>query len=214
MTDFKQAGSIYTVGLTGGIASGKSSVTKLFEKLGTPIVDADVIAREVVLPGTSTLLKLQSQFDQHILTNTGELDRKKLREIIFSNDSAREKVESILHPAIRERSATLVVEHAEQGAQYVICAIPLLVETGQIGSYDRIAVVDVSIETQISRIIARDNTTRKEALSILQSQATREQRLAVADDIIDNSGSWSDLDTRVLELHTNYLDYSSKHREN
>lgn len=200
--------ALYTAGLTGGIASGKTSVSNLFQSLGVPIVDADLIAREVVAPGAPALQELTLLFNVPILTNGGELDRQKLREIIFADSAARRKVEGVLHPAIRKLSNERVQQHAADNANYVICAVPLLVETGQADRYDRIAVVDVPVEVQIERLMARDNTTREDANRILQSQASREQRLAAADDIIDNTGSLEELEVQVRLLHERYLDFA------
>ena len=201
---------VFTVGLTGGIASGKSSVTRHFQSLGVPVVDADIVAREVVEAGRPALTALQALFTESILTHANELDRKKLRNIIFSQPAARKQVESILHPAIRERSAELLARHAEAGADYVVCAVPLLVETGQCDRYDRIAVVDVSVETQLDRVMARDDTSHENALKIIRSQASREERLAVADDIIDNSGTLQSLEARVDELHLLYRELAAR----
>ncbi len=208
----RSSNGIYKVGLTGGIASGKSSVTENFQRLGVPVVDADIIAREVVAAGSQALSALQGLFPETILNNSQELDRKKLRSIIFKDPDMRGKVEAILHPAIRALSAERVQQHADSGADYVICAVPLLVETGQVTHYDRIAVVDVPIEVQITRVIARDNTTRENAIKIIQSQASREERQAVADDIIDNTGTLQTLAVRVSELHEQYLQLAQRKR--
>lgn len=197
--------SIYTVGLTGGIASGKSSATRHFESLGVPVVDADLVAREVVEPGTPGLQALIETFGKSVLQPDGSLDRSELRTIIFDSPQSRTQLEAILHPAIRTRSAELVAQHAEEGSNYVICAVPLLVETGQSDRYDRTAVVDVSIDTQIARIIERDQATIDDAKKILAAQASREDRLNVADDVINNEGTLQELEDQVETLHQMYL---------
>jgi len=200
----KISDSIYTVALTGGIASGKSSASRHFEHLGVPVVDSDLIAREVVQPGSPGLDSLIAEFGDVILDN-GELDRAELRTLVFNDNSARERLESIVHPAIRERSIELVSEYAASEASYVICAVPLLVETGQQNRYHRIAVVDVSVDTQIARLLTRDSTTREQAEKILAAQASREERLAVADDVLDNEGTLESLQSQVEALHQRYL---------
>ena len=195
----------WLLGLTGGIASGKTSVTDKFTELGATVVDADVVAREVVTPDAPALQSLAGEFGSGILLPDGNLDRQQLRNIIFADDSARKKVETILHPAIRDRSDELFSKHANAGAAYIIYAVPLLVESKQQARFDRIAVVDVAQETQIERLMQRDSTSREEALKILGSQATREQRLAVADDVIDNNGTLEELAEQVVKLHHRYL---------
>lgn len=196
---------MFKVGLTGGIASGKTSVTDLLQQLGIPVVDADVIAREVVEPGTPALVALENMFGTKIINGDGGLDRAALRAIIFTDAADRKRVESILHPAIRKRSDEYVEEYAATDAPYLVCSVPLLVESTQTAQYDRILVVDVPEETQIKRIMNRDNATESDALKILQSQASRQKRLDAADDVITNDGTFEELAERVRTLHEFYL---------
>lgn len=207
-----KSASLFSVGLTGGIASGKSRVTQFFSQLGVPVIDADIVAREVVLPGSDTLEALQALFTQPLTDEDGELDRKKLREIIFSDKEAKKRVEGVLHPAIRSRSEALLKTYADRGDPYVVCAIPLLVETGQMDKYDRIAVVDVPVDVQVKRVMRRDNTSKEDALAIINTQATREQRLAIAHDVIDNTGTLAELKAQVITLHAVYLQHAEKKR--
>lgn len=193
------------IGLTGGIASGKSFVSSAFEDLGVPVIDADVLARKVVEPGSVGLQQLIEHFGTDILTDAKELDRAALRQIIFSDSAHRKTVDAVLHPLIRDRSDQQVKIRQDQGHAYTIYAIPLLVETGQQERFDRIIVVDVPEAIQISRLMARDGGSIEKAQSILAAQATRQERAAIADDIIDNSGSEEDTLKRVLLLHNNYL---------
>jgi len=194
-----------TIGLTGGIASGKSNATRRFEHHGIVVVDADLVAREVVEPGSSALQSLVTLTDSHILNNDGSLDRSALRTLIFNDATLREKVEAILHPAIRQRSEQLTREAFEQQSPYVIGAVPLLVEAGLVDRYDRVLVIDVPVEIQITRVMARDDSSREQALKIIQSQASREARLAVADDVIHNDQSLETLHAQVDALHNVYL---------
>lgn len=198
------------IGLTGGIASGKTLVSDAFAALGVPVVDADVLAREVVEPESEGLKKLVSAFSTAILTPTGELDRKALREIIFKNPSDREIVDKILHPLIRERSDQEIARYREHGEHYLIYAVPLLVETNQQERFDRILLVDVPVDVQLSRILSRDNTTVEQAQAIINAQASGEARLAVATDVIVNDGHIEDVDKKVLELHKLYTELSQK----
>ena len=192
------------VGLTGGIASGKTLVSDTFAKLGAPIVDADVLAREVVEPGSVGLTGLVDLFSEDILTRDDTLDRAELRFLIFNDDSARAQVDALLHPLIRNLSEVRIKEQAALGKSYVIHAIPLLVETDQQARYDSIVVVDVPVELQLQRLMARDDTSEADAQRIIESQATREQRLAVATDVIDNSGRVDTTIAQVEELHQRF----------
>jgi len=172
------------IGLTGGIASGKSFVSVAFKDLGVPVQ------------------QLTEHFGTGILTNTNELDRAALRQIIFSDPKHRKTVDALLHPLIRDRSDQHIKAIADQGHTYAIYAVPLLVETGQQDRFDRIIVVDVPEEIQISRLMNRDGGTKEKALAILAAQASREDRLAVADDVVDNTGSRENTLKQVLSLHT------------
>jgi len=190
------------IGLTGGIASGKSTVAQRFSELGVPVIDADAAARAVVAPGTAGLAQVLKRFGRGVAAENGELDRSALRELIFREPASRRDLEAILHPLIRadmEQSA----ESAE--GPYVVMAIPLLVETGRSARVDRILVVDVDEAVQLQRVRARDGSTEEQARAILASQASRSARLAAADDVLANTGTVADLRRAVDQLHERYL---------
>jgi dephospho-CoA kinase len=199
------------IGLTGGIASGKSTVAERFVELGIPVIDADESSRIVVEPGRPGLAELTKRFGASVLTAKGELDRGTLRNLVFADPQLRRDLEAILHPLIRvdmERRADAAV------GRYLVMAIPLLVEAGNPGRTDRILVVDVDEDVQLRRVMARDSTTLEGARAILAAQASRAVRLRAADDVIVNSGTVSDLRQAVDGLHERYLrladDRSSK----
>ena len=198
------------IGLTGGVASGKSVVADVFQTLGAPLIDTDVLAREVVEPGAVGLAAIRDEFGQDVLTQDGRLDRRKLRSIIFANDDKRRRLESILHPLIRKR---LLARLSSIDAPYVIIAVPLLIETNFTELVDRVLVVDVPVEKQIERLMARDNISRDQAKAMIAAQAPRETRLAHADDIIDNSGSLDSTRAQVEALHRRYLQLATVCRE-
>jgi len=190
------------IGLTGGIASGKSTVADLFANLGVPVIDTDAVAREVVNPGEPGLDSVVKQFGPEILQPDGFLDRAQLRKIIFATPEAREQLNNILHPLIRAR-ATHLIEQID--APYLVLEIPLLAETGFTDLVDRVLVVDCPQELQKLRLITRDCETEESANKIIEAQATRAQRLAIADDIICNEGSLENLTLLVNELHRRYM---------
>ena len=190
------------IGLTGGIASGKSTVAQRFTDLGVPVSDADVAARAVVASGTPGLVRVIERFGPGVLAQNGELDRRALRDLIFSNPGARRDLESILHPLIRadmERSADQAV------GPYIVMAIPLLIEGGPSDRVDRILVVDVDEAVQLRRVMERDGCTEEQARAILASQTSRSARLAAADDVLQNAGTVMDLRQAVDRLHERYL---------
>ena len=191
----------FLVALTGGIASGKSAAAQLFEDLGVPVIDADQVARDVVEPGTETLAQIVAAFGPEVIEPSGHLNRRALRERVFADPAQREVLESITHPAIR---AEMTRRAREAKGAYQIHVIPLLLETARADQYDRVLVVDCPEEDQIRRLMSRDGSSREEAQRILAAQATREQRLAVADDVIVNTGTFEDLAGFVLTLHRNY----------
>lgn len=193
------------VALTGGIASGKSEVGRRFESHGVPLVDADRIARELVEPGMPAFDEIVQRFSTRILRGDGSLDRAALRHFVFSNDDARRELEAILHPRIRSE-----LQHAcnAAAAAYAIAAIPLLGEAGGRIAYpwlDRILVVDLPRELQYERLLHRDGITPDLAERMLATQFDRAQRLAIADDVIDNSGALPGLDAQVEAFHRRYL---------
>ncbi|MGQ7843029.1 dephospho-CoA kinase [Granulosicoccus sp. 3-233] len=193
------------VGLTGGIASGKSLVSSTFEQLGIPVIDADLLAREVVEPGSRGLQALAAHFGPDILTSGGELNRAVLRSLVFADESERKFLDDTLHPLIRQLSDQRVTALSQEAHPYIIFAVPLLLETGQQDRFDRIVVVDVPESVQMARLLARDGSSEKEARAILASQATREDRLSIADDVINNAGSIDDTRKQVSALHEKYI---------
>ncbi|MBB3089289.1 dephospho-CoA kinase [Nocardioides albus] len=187
------------VGLTGGIASGKSTVSELLAELGAVIVDSDKIAREVVEPGTPGLAAVVEEFGPSVLTEAGSLDRAKVGEIVFADESARARLNAIVHPLVGARSAELE-EAGRVAGKLVVNDIPLLVEVGYAPFFDEVIVVDVPVETQIERAIAR-GMTEIDARARIAAQASREERLAVATYVIDNTGTLEDLHKRVREIY-------------
>jgi dephospho-CoA kinase len=185
------------VGLTGGIASGKSLVAQELAARGAVVIDADVLAREVVEPGTEGLAAVTARFGQGVLAS-GRLDRARLGHIVFADPEARRDLEQIVHPAVRARAAEL--EQAAPPDAVVVHVIPLLVETGQQDRFDVVVVVDVDPETQLARLAARDGFDAAQAQARLAAQASREQRRAVADVVIDNTGSVTDLKAQIVPL--------------
>lgn len=190
------------VALTGGIASGKSTVAGLFAKRQVPVLDTDQIARAVVEPGTPILSRLVTEFGAEILDGAGALDRPRMRQRIFADAAVRQQLEAILHPAIR---AELGRRAAVAGGLYQIHVIPLLVESATRDRYDRTLVVDCTEEQQIRRLMQRDQATIEQARNMLGAQATRAQRLSVADDVIANTGTYEELARYVEPLHRNYV---------
>jgi len=191
----------FRVGLTGGIACGKSTVANLFVALGATLVDTDVLAREVVAPGSPLLDEIARHFGAGVLQADGALDRAQLRQRVFANPAERRWLEALTHPAIR----TLTDQRCDSATgTYVIVAIPLLVETSGADRFERVLVVDCPPELQIARLQARDGTTRAQAESMLAAQASRGQRLAVADDVIVNDGDIAALRDQVAKLHRQY----------
>jgi len=193
------------IGLTGGIASGKSTVAALFAALGVPIIDTDLIARAVVAPDTPLLAKLIERFGPRMLNGDGSLDRRALRAEVFADDAARRDLEALLHPAIRDRVEARSHDLALRGpGAYQIIAIPLLVESGGRIPVDRVLLVDCPEALQIRRAMARDHSSESAARAVLGAQATRAERLAAADDVIENAGELPVLRDRVLALHRQY----------
>lgn len=185
------------VGLTGGIGSGKSEVSRRLAARGAVVIDSDVLAREVVAAGSDGLAEVVAAFGD-VLTPAGELDRPLVGRLVFGDEAARRKLEGIVHPRVRARSAEL--EAAAPADAVVVHDIPLLVETGQADRFDVLLVVDVAPEVQLDRLVVGRGMSAEEARSRIASQASRPDRLAVADVVIDNSGSLPDLDRRVDEV--------------
>ena len=200
------------IGLTGGIGSGKSLVCDLFARRGVPVIDSDAIAREIVTPGSEIAEAVIREFGETYRdVTTGGLDRQALRRLVFGNIRARHRLEAILHPRIR-----LELSRRQIGldAPYCILSIPLLIETGFGDLVDRILVVDCPESLQVQRVMSRDGVTEEEAQAILASQSSRDERLAQADDIIDNSGPTGDLEDKVERLHRQYLEWGTTNQKN
>lgn len=194
------------VGLTGGIASGKSTVARLFAGLEVPVIDLDQVAREVVAPGEPALAEIVAAFGPEVLDESGRLDRAGVRARVFQDDAARRRLEAIVHPRILEAA---VRRAAEAGGAYQVIVAPLLVEFGLVEWVDRVLVVDCPEEQQLRRLLARDGGDEALARAILAAQASREQRLAAADDLIVNDGPLVRLNDAVLALDALYREIAA-----
>ncbi|MEQ5802016.1 dephospho-CoA kinase [Halomonas sp. H10-9-1] len=192
------------IGLTGGIASGKSTVARAFAALGAPWVDADDVAREVVEPGEPALAAIAARFGSEVLNDDGTLNRRRLREIVFADAGERRWLESVTHPRIRERLVAHLQRLAADGAPYVLLVTPLLFESGQVEMVDRALVIDVPEALQIERTAARDEVDDAQARRIIAAQMPRAERLARADDVLDNGGSEAEMRRQVAELDRRY----------
>lgn len=201
------------IGLTGGIASGKSTVARAFEALGAPWVDADDVAREVVEPGEPALAEIAERFGAEVLNSNGSLDRRALREIVFKDESERRWLESVTHPRIRERLIAHLERLAAGGAPYVLLVSPLLFESGQYQMVDRALVIDVPEALQIKRTAARDDVDDAQARAIIAAQMPRAERLARADDVLDNGGSEAEMRRQVAELDWQYRQLATRKNE-
>jgi dephospho-CoA kinase len=199
----------FRVGLTGGIASGKSTVSRFFAALGVPIIDTDQLARAVVEPGQPPLERLVERFGRSILTPDGHLNRPALRDIVFADPRARADLEALTHPAI---GAAAEARSAEAGGVYQILVIPLLVEKGLGAQLDRVLVVDCNEDMQIRRVQARDGSTIEQARAILNAQASRAARLKAAHDVLSNEGEISSVRDQVATLHGRYLELARQAR--
>lgn len=190
------------VALTGGLASGKSSAARRFEELGVPVIDADVVTRRLVEPGAPALAEIVEAFGAEVLDERGRLDRAKMRRRIFRHDGDRRKLESILHPKVRDAMQAFA---ASSDAPYVLFVIPLLVETNRAREMDRIIVVDAPRALQAARTAARDGSPPETIAAMLDAQAARADRLAMADTVIENTGDLAALRKRVDGVHREYL---------
>jgi len=189
---------MFVLGVTGGIGSGKSAATEIFSSLGIKIVDADVLSRVPVQKGEAGLIEIEKRYGKEILLSSGELDRKKLREIIFEKEKEKDWLENLLHPLIAE----LIAEELKSSSTlYTILASPLLFETKQSSYCDEVLVIDVSEETQVSRTSSRDDVSEEQVKTIILSQINRAERLRLATHIIENENSLADLDKTITELH-------------
>lgn len=192
----------YIVALSGGIASGKSTIAHLFAQLGVPIIDADIIARQVVGVGTPALEQITKHFSQEILLENGELDRSQLREIIFNNDHERLWLNNLLHPIIAQETQK---QFAQQTKPYVIWVVPLLIENNLHQLADRVLMIDIPEALQLERLINRDRISESLAKKMIATQVCLTDRLAFADDIIVNDGDLESLKIQVDNLHKQYL---------
>jgi dephospho-CoA kinase len=199
----------YRIGLTGGIASGKSTAAKFFGALGVPILDSDQIARDVVEPGQPPLERLVERFGPSILTPDGHLDRPALRDIVFSDPMARADLEALTHPAI---GAAMEARSAAAGGPYQVLVIPLLVEKNLSSHVDRVLVVDCDEDLQVRRLRDRDGSSPEQAQAILSAQAPRAARLRAADDVITNEADMSAVQDQVTALHSRYLELAAQPR--
>lgn len=190
------------IGLTGGIGSGKTTIAALFAAHGVPVIDADAIAHQLTLPGTPATNRILKLLGPEIAASVGSINRQRLAQRIFSDSEARAQLEKFLHPLIR---AEMQRQQKDIDAPYCLLVIPLLLETGQRDMVDRVLVVDVDEESQITRVAARDGRSIREIRAILSTQFDRAQRLKMADDVITNSGDVSSLKTQVDALHRIYL---------
>ena len=197
----------YTVALTGGIGSGKSTVANAFADLGINIIDADIIARQVVEPGTPAFKAIAEHFGSEVIATDGSLQRRILRERIFSDPDEKKWLNALLHPLIQQETQR---QFQQATSPYLLWVVPLLVENALYKKADRVLVVDVTPETQLRRTMQRDDVTREHVEQILAAQATREARLAVADDVIDNNGAPDAIVSDVARLHALYLQFASQ----
>lgn len=191
------------VGLTGGIASGKSTVSAILAELGAVVIDADVLAREVVARGTPGLQAVVAEFGSDLLTSEGDLDRPAMGALVFADAGARKRLEEIIHPLVHRRGAQLEAEASVDAV--VVHDIPLLAEGGRAGSFDAVIVVDVPPEIQVSRMVADRGWTREEAESRIAAQAARADRLAIATYVIDNTGTLAELRQQVAQVYASLV---------
>lgn len=201
--------SEFRVGLIGGIASGKSLVAGMFADRGVPVIDTDVIAREVVQPGKPALAEIERAFGPEVIAADGTLDRRRLRELVFVDEDKRRKLEGILHPRIRDAA---VEQSASAGGPYQIIVVPLLVGSPMQTLMNRILAVDCKVETQVRRLQERDAESATQARRMIAAQASREERLAIADDVVANDGSIAETARQVDDLHALYLGLAEARR--
>lgn len=192
-----------TIGLTGGIASGKSLVESQFRALGAPVLDADQVSRDVVAPPSTALDEVARQFGAEFILSDGGLDRRRMREKVFTDSEAKKRLESILHPHIRQR---LLQWRDAQTAPYCIISVAILLEAGMNSLVDRVLVVDVPVETQMARLVSRDNIIEALASSMIAAQTRRDVRLNAAHDVIHNTGTPEETRQEVERLHRLYLE--------
>ena len=196
----------YVVALTGGIGSGKTTIAEMFARCGVKVIDADIVSRQVVQAGTPALKKIHQYFGDRVLLADGGLNRSWLRQQIFADPESKNWLNNLLHPLIQQRTQQLIDQIADDWCLWVV---PLLAENRLHNRADRVLVVDVDEETQVRRTMARDNITRQQAADILAAQASRQSRLEIADDVIDNSGSPAEQQQKVAMLYQRYQSLAS-----
>ena len=204
---------MFKVGLTGGIASGKTAVADRLAELGATVIDTDIIAREVVEPGEPGLEDIVAEFGGDILLTDGTLNRSRLRSLVFADSTRRKQLENLLHPRIRARTLQAIAAAEDTGSTYVVVVVPLLVETDFAGLVDRVLVVDADPEVQKQRLMVRDTVDATEADQIMSQQADREQRLRAADDVLPNNGTLDELLGEATALHAQYLELAAAERD-
>lgn len=197
------------IGLTGGVASGKSTVADEFAKSGVPVIDTDLIARDIVSPGSAALQEIRRQFGDGVIGADGGLDRRELRKIVFDDERKRKSLEAILHPRIRQET---MARAQAAGGPYQVIVVPLLVESALKSFVDRIVVVDCDPETQLDRLLLRDAESVDQAKRMISAQASRDERLAIADDVVNNDGDLEDTRKQVAKLHRRFLNLARSER--
>ncbi|MBD9358261.1 dephospho-CoA kinase [Methylomonas albis] len=190
------------IGLTGGIGSGKSTVCRLFAEFGVPIVDADLIARQLVEPGKPALSMIAASFGLQMLNRDGSLNRAKLRDAVFADVDSKRELDGIMHPLVY---AQIAADVSALTAEYCVIAVPLLLESKNAYAMDRVLLVDCPVDAQIARVIARDKLTRQQVQAIIDSQMSRQERLSKADDVVENIASPEQLAEQVKRLHNSYI---------
>ena len=198
---------MFVLGITGGIGSGKTAVTDIFSELNIDVIDADIASRKAVEKGSSSLKEIEDHFGSEIILNDGNLDRQKLREVIFDKEEEKDWLEKLLHPQILKIISS---ELAESRTSYTILVSPLLFETGQYKLCSRTLLVDVEEKLQIARASKRDNVSEEQIKSIIEAQMPRSEKITLANDIVTNNGTLEDLRKEIISLHNNYLKLSDK----
>ena len=199
-------GHVPFVGLTGGIGSGKTAVSDQLAQLGAGVIDTDLIAHQITAPNGTAIPLIEKQFGPEFIDPSGALDREKMRSLVFANPEARKSLETITHPLIREETIRQAKKLTEEKVPYLVFVVPLLIESGNwLSLLDYLVVVDCPKETQIERVMHRSKLPRNEVERILKAQASRQDRIAHADMVIENQGSLDDLQAKVLDLHQNIL---------
>ncbi len=196
------------VGLTGGIAAGKSTATAFFQERGVPVIDADEVARDVVAPGTPGLAAVVAAFGSQILQADGTLDRRRLREVVFADPAERRRLEAILHPLIQ---AEIRARLQQVRGPYCILAVPLLIESAALRALvHRVLVIDVPVEVQVARLMQRDGMSAEQCQAMLAAQASRARRLEAADDVVDNATDVTALQRQLDSVHARYLELAGQ----